>query len=133
MPKLNEVEPKTAFAARVGLTKGRISQLVRANINALIDQYGIDAFHAAQQGIIDYVERVVRGRLREIPDGQWYAKGYHDHDGNTDAIYPICCRITKTADQLTIDFTGTAPQAIGSINCARPAMEASVRTRHVTL
>ena len=101
-------------------------RMTHQRIGELIDQYGLDAFHAAQEGIIEYVERVVRGRLREIPDGQWYAKGYHDHDGNTDAIYPICCRITKTGDHLTIDFTGTAPQAIGSINCARPAMEGSV-------
>ncbi len=28
MPKLNTIEAKTAFAARVGLTKGRISQLI---------------------------------------------------------------------------------------------------------
>ena len=32
MPKLNEVEPKTAFAERVGLTKGRISQVHKAAI-----------------------------------------------------------------------------------------------------
>jgi hypothetical protein len=31
----------------------------------------------------------VRRRLREMPDGEWYAKGYLDHDGITDAVYPI--------------------------------------------
>ena len=69
-------------------------------IGELIDQYGLDAFLAAQEGIIDYVERVVRARLREIPDGEWFAKSYHDHDGNDDEVYPMCCRIIKHGDRL---------------------------------
>ena len=53
--------------------------------------------------------------------------GYHDHDGVTEALYPICCRVIKHGDELTIDLTGTAPQVSpGSINCARPAMEGAV-------
>jgi N-methylhydantoinase B len=95
-------------------------------INELIEEYGLDTFFAAQEGIIDYVERVVRRRLSEIPDGSWYAMGYHDHDGNRDAVYPICCRVIKHGDSLVFDMTGTAPQAVGSINCARPAMEGAV-------
>ncbi len=96
-------------------------------VTELIEQYGLAAFLAAQDGIIDYVERVVRGRLREMPDGEWYSMGYHDHDGVTEALYPICCRVIKHGDDLTIDLTGTAPQVSpGSINCARPAMEGAV-------
>lgn len=92
----------------------------------LIEEYGLDAFLAAQEGIIDYVERVVRSRLREIPDGSWYAEGYHDHDGNENAVYRLCCRLEKRGDRLVFDLTGTSPQAVGSINCARPAMEGAI-------
>jgi N-methylhydantoinase B/oxoprolinase/acetone carboxylase alpha subunit len=95
-------------------------------IGELIEQYGLDTFLAAQEGIIAYVERVVRRRLREIPDGSWYSKGYHDHDGNENTVYDLCCRVIKHGDGLTFDLTGTSPQAIGSINCARPAMEGAV-------
>ncbi len=89
-------------------------------------QYGVETLLAAQEGIIEYVERVVRSRLREIPDGSWYAMHYHDHDGTTNAMYPICCRVVKEGERLVIDLTGTAPQSPGSINCARPAMEGAV-------
>jgi N-methylhydantoinase B len=68
----------------------------------------------------------VRSRLREIPDGNWYAMHYHDHDGTTNAMYAICCRAIKEGERLVIDLTGTAPQSPGSINCARPAMEGAV-------
>lgn len=37
MPKLNTTETKTAFAVRVGLTKGRISQLIAEGLPVLAD------------------------------------------------------------------------------------------------
>jgi N-methylhydantoinase B len=78
------------------------------------------------QHILAYVERVLRARLAAIPDGTWHAEGFLDHDGRTDAIYPVCCSVTKRGDGVVFDFTGTAPQATGPINCARPALEGAV-------
>jgi N-methylhydantoinase B len=101
-------------------------RMTHERIQELIAQYGKAALLAAQEGILAYVERVVRARLRKIPDGSWSARGYLDHDGNTDAIYPVCCRVSKQQDRLVFDMTGTAPQAIGAINCARPAMEGAL-------
>jgi N-methylhydantoinase B len=125
---------------RVYLRNGRTAELNGLNMRArvaalsttyeriqgLIEQYGLDAFLAAQEGIIEYVERVIRSRLSEIPDGWWYSMGYHDHDGIENRMYPICCRVVKDGEKLTVDLTGTAPQSPGSINCARPAMEGAV-------
>ena len=125
---------------RVYLRNSRTSELNALNMRArvaalrttyqrvqeLIAQYGLQAFLAAQEGIIDYVERVVRSRLRDIPDGGWYSMGYHDHDGVSNTLYAICCRITKEGERLVVDLTGTSKQAVGGINCARPAMEGSV-------
>jgi N-methylhydantoinase B len=95
-------------------------------IHELVAQYGIDAFLAAQEGILDHVEDVLRGRLAELPDGTWSASGYHDHDGNTDAVYRLCCSLTKNGDRLVFDMAGTSPQAPGPINCTRPALTAAV-------
>ena len=101
-------------------------RMTHQRIGELIDEHGLEAFLAAQEGIIDYVERVVRSRLREIPDGEWYSMGYHDHDGNENRMYPICVRVIKRGDRLVVDLTGTSPQAPGSINCARPCMEGAI-------
>ena len=113
-PEQNALNMRARVAA-LRTTHGRIGELV--------ERYGIATFHAVGEGIIAYIERVVRSRLREIPDGSWQARGYHDHDGSSDAIYPICCRLTKRAEQLCFDMSGTAPQAPGPINCTRPALE----------
>jgi N-methylhydantoinase B/oxoprolinase/acetone carboxylase alpha subunit len=125
---------------RIYLRNSRVSEFNALNMRArvaalrttyqrvqeLIGEYGVETFLAAQEQIIEYVERIVRRRLRELPDGEWFAKGYIDHDGIENNIYPICCRIEKRRDELTFDLTGTAPQAVGAINCARPAMEGAI-------
>jgi N-methylhydantoinase B len=117
VPEHNALNMRARVAA-LGTTYERITELIA--------QYGLEAFQAAQEGIIEYVERVVRGRLREIPDGSWFGQIYHDHDGTNDVIYRMCCRITKTDDRLLFDLRGTSPQAPGPINCARAAMEGAI-------
>jgi N-methylhydantoinase B/oxoprolinase/acetone carboxylase alpha subunit len=116
-PELNALNMRARVAA-LRMTEQRLGDL--------ISQYGIDTFIAAQEGIIDYVARVIRQRLRDIPDGSWYAQGYLDHDGRTPNVYRICCRVTKRGERLAVDFTGTSPQASGAVNCTRPAMEGAV-------
>jgi N-methylhydantoinase B len=116
-PELNALNLRARLAA-IKITRRRLHELIR--------QYGLDALRDSQEEIVDYVERVVRRRLLEIPDGTWFEQIYHDHDGNSNAIYPMCCRVTKEGDRLIVDMAGTAAQAPGAINCARPAMEGAV-------
>lgn len=116
-PELNALNMRARVAA-LRTTEQRLDDL--------ISQYGIGTFLAAQEGIISYAGKVVRQRLRDIPDGTWYAQGYLDHNGRTPDVYQICCRLTKRGERLTVDFTGTSPQASGAVNCTRPAMEGAV-------
>jgi N-methylhydantoinase B/oxoprolinase/acetone carboxylase alpha subunit len=101
-------------------------RVTRDRLRDLVEQYGLPAFRAARDGVIDYTEAIARRRLAEIPDGTWFDQIYLDHDGNDNEIYPIRCAVTKQGEQLTVDFTGTAAEAPGAINCAAPAMEAAV-------
>jgi N-methylhydantoinase B len=95
-------------------------------IHELIADYGAGTFAACTHEIVDYVERVVRGRLREVPDGRWYHQVHLDHNGNENELYRISCSLTKSGDRLITDFSGTAAQAPGAINCARAALEGAV-------
>jgi len=116
-PELNALNLRARLASM---------RITHRRIHELIEQYGLEAFQASQEEIIDYVERVVRKRLRDMPDGSWADQIYHDHDGRNAVMYPMRCKVTKTDDRLVVDMTGTAPQAPGAINCARPAMEGAV-------
>lgn len=108
--------------------RARVSSLTvtHRRIHEVIEEYGIDIFGACLEETVDYVERVVRSRLRKIPDGVWTHQIYLDHDGNTNILHPIRCELTKMGDGLSVDFAGTANQADGAINCARAAMEGAV-------
>jgi N-methylhydantoinase B len=116
-PELNALNLRARLASM---------RITHRRIHELIEQYGLDAFKASQEEIIDYVERVVRKRLLGLPDGSWSDQIYHDHDGRNAELYPMRCKLTKTGDRIVVDLTGTAPQAPGAINCARPAMEGAV-------
>jgi N-methylhydantoinase B len=108
--------------------RARVAALktTQMRIAELIERYGLELFHAAAEGMIAYVERVLAARLLEIPDGSWLARGFHDHDGVSEEIYEIRCLLEKSGAELRFDFAGTAPQAPGPINCARPALEGVV-------
>jgi N-methylhydantoinase B len=116
-PELNALNLRARLASM---------RITHRRIHELIEQYGLDAFLSSQEQIIDYVERVVRRRLSNMPDGTWSDQIYHDHDGNNDELYPMRCAISKQGDRLIVDFTGTSKQAPGAVNCARPAMEGAV-------
>jgi N-methylhydantoinase B/oxoprolinase/acetone carboxylase alpha subunit len=108
--------------------RGRMASLTvtHRRIHELIGDYGIETFLSTQREIVDYVETVVRGHLREMPDGAWFERIHLDHNGNENELYPICCRLVKQGERLIVDFTGTAEQAPGAVNCARAALEGAV-------
>ncbi len=101
-----------AMIAACNVAKERVVQL--------IDRYGIETYKQAVAGIIETTEKQFRARLRELPDGTFRHRGYIDADG---AVYPVNVAMTKTDDQLTFDFTESAPQAPALVNCCRPALE----------
>lgn len=71
--------------------------------------------------LINRSERILRERIAECPDGDFFSEGYVESDGtNPD---PLVCRLKLTikGDAITADFTGTSPQTNGPTNCG-PAM-----------
>jgi N-methylhydantoinase B len=84
---------------------------------ALYEQYGVAVVEGVMREAIAHVERRLRARLRELPDGVWREVQFLDHDGHAPTLHKIVCTVTKRGDRLRVDFTGTDPQAEGYINC----------------
>jgi N-methylhydantoinase B len=82
----------------------------------VIKSYGIDMFSAFCDQFQEYSEEKARAKLKEIPDGTWRAVQYLDTDWRTENIYKLVCTLTKEADSITFDLTGTSDQAPSSIN-----------------
>src|SRR5205085_1045553 len=57
--------------------------------------------------------------LPKIPDGTYVWEDYAEHDGiDPPRLHAQRITLTKTAERLVLDFTGTGPQAKGPINHA---------------
>ncbi len=87
----------------------------------LFDRYDRETVEACFDAILDNTANTFRTELlAKIPDGVYVWEDYAEHDG-VDPPRLHAQRITLTMDSLadaplTIDFTGTSPQAKGPIN-----------------
>ena len=79
-------------------------------------KYGTAEITAYMQELCAYASRMVRARLREIPDGRYVYADVLDNDGITDDPIEIQVAIEVENDTAVVDFTGTAPQVRGSVN-----------------
>ncbi len=84
----------------------------------MIAKYGITRLDMLCGALIAYSDRLMRAELRTMPAGSYEAEDFLDSDGVTDGPIRIAVRITldPEAGHATVDFTGSAPQAGGSIN-----------------
>ena len=68
----------------------------------------------------------MRARLRELPDGEFHASDFLEHDGHTNALYKIDVKLTKRGEKLALDFSGSSKQAPGFINATRAGLRGGV-------
>lgn len=96
------------------------------DILQLVEEYGIEDLRNYMTDIIDYTERLTRAEIETLPDGTWEFTDYIDDDGiNPDPI-AIKVKVTIGGDEMLVDFTGTSPQAKGSINPNLPFTKSAV-------
>ncbi len=92
----------------------------------IVERYGSAEAVAYAGHLQDYSEKMVRALLRQIPDGTYAAEDFLDDDGFSSRAVKLCARISVGAGRLTVDFEGTDPQVIGSINAVRAITESAV-------
>lgn len=101
---------------RAELSACHIGQKAILNI---IDRYGVDTFLKCTDDLIAYTEKLIRADIASWPNGSNTFTDYLDSNGSPDLSEPvkIQCKITVEGDSLIADFTGTAAQVPGAINC----------------
>jgi len=88
--------------------------LAERRIGELCARRGRDRVAAAMEELLAYSERVVRAAIRELPDGRYEGS---DALETPDRLLEIRAAVTIARDEIEIDFTGTAPQHAGNLNC----------------
>ncbi len=96
---------------RAQLAAGRVGQ---RRLLELQDRVGRETIEAAFAAVLDYGERRMRACLRALPDGSRSARDVLEaREGDL----AIAVRATVAGDCVTLDFSGTAPQHEGNLNC----------------
>ena len=113
-------------------SRGDFSAQLSANgrgvacLAALVGELGLAAYTNGLAELNDYGERLARAALEDIPDGRYGFTDYMDDDGCGQEDLPITVMLEVAGGQVTVDFTGTAGQVPGNINCPLPVAAAGV-------
>jgi N-methylhydantoinase B len=83
-------------------------------VQELIERAGRETLTAAFSEVLDYAERRTRACLRELDDG---TRSGRDLLEAREGDLEIALRASVEDDRLVLDFTGTAPQHEGNLNC----------------
>ncbi len=109
------------FAAQISANRTGLARLQH-----LLESMNLQAFQDSLTELNDYAERLAITTLKTIPDGDYQATDYMDDDGLGNVDIPVSAGIQIQAGQVTIDFTGTAAQVNGNINCPLSVTAAAV-------
>lgn len=92
-------------------------------------RFGTQTIRDAVEVIFDQSERAFRASISELPDGEYEAEGFLDHDGvDRSEEIAIRVRVRVAGDSVVADFTGSSTARRGPVNCPLPAVRAGVES-----
>ena len=84
---------------------------------ALAARLGAERLEAASDALLDYAERRVRSRLEALEGRRGEAVDRLEGDGVSDADVPVHVALEIHDGTLRLDFSGSAAQVAGNVNC----------------
>ena len=85
-----------------------------ARVVELAERHGLDTLKAAMRETLDYAERRTRAAIADMSDGERTAADVLEA---ADEDLELKLTATVDGDELTLDFTGSADQYDGNLNC----------------
>jgi N-methylhydantoinase B len=90
------------------LAQVEATAVAEREILRLVAKYGRDTVVGAFSEVQDYVERLTRTRLAELPDGTWETEDYIDFDpAEGEGLVPIKVKLTIDGDTAAYDLSGS--------------------------
>ena len=83
-------------------------------VAALIERFGIETVRAGMRETLDYAERRTRARIAELEDGVHEARDVLEA---ADGDVQLQVRASVEGDAMELDFSGSAAQHDGNLNC----------------
>ncbi len=102
------------------------ARVAEAGISEICAKYGAETVEQCINALMDRAEDTIRGRISQLPDGEFHYEHYMDNGGLSPEALPIKVKLTIDGDHMTFDFTGTAAQVVGPMNCGIPITRGGV-------
>ncbi|MFA9428415.1 hydantoinase B/oxoprolinase family protein [Natronorubrum sp. A-ect3] len=84
------------------------TRIAEERLLELVDKYGIDTVKTAFDESKNYVERIMRERIRDLPDGTWRTQDYIDGDpADEEGFVTIDVEMTIDDDEVHYDLSGS--------------------------
>ncbi len=109
------------FSAQMSANRSGLARLAE-----LVDGLGREPYAIALGELNDYAERLARVALADIPDGVYPFTDYLDDDGLGNRDLAINATVQVSDGTVHVDFSGTASQTAGNVNCPLPVAAAAV-------
>jgi N-methylhydantoinase B len=92
---------------------------------ALVAKYGRETFRGLVANLHDHAEHMMRAEIAALPDGQWSFTDYIDGLGEAPEPLPLKVTLTIKHSDITVDWSGSAAQVRGAINCPSPFVKSA--------
>ena len=95
-------------------------------LQVLADGYTEEQYQLLIEQLFEYAESIARIKLCELQNGVYSHQDFMDDDGCGNVDIPICVQLEINDGKVQVDFTGTAAQVEGNINCPQAVTAAAV-------
>ena len=92
----------------------------------LVRSMSVTSFKQALVHLNDYAELLALSVMDDLPEGVYEFTDFMDDDGQGLTDIPVKATISISRNKIEVDFTGTAPQVKGNINCPLSVTAAAV-------
>ena len=96
------------------------ARVAEANLTELCERYGLDTVERSVDALLDSAEATMRACIATLPGGEYRYEHYMDNSGLSPEPLPLKLKLTVDGDTMAFDFTGSAPQVVGPMNCGLP-------------
>lgn len=116
-----DASTRADFAAQVSANRAGVARL-----QALVRANGHDAFCVGIDALNEHGAQIASKAVRAIPSGVYTFTDFMDDDGFGACDLPIVVTLRVEPGHIAVDFSGTAPQTPGNINCPLSVAAAAV-------
>jgi N-methylhydantoinase B len=113
-------------------SRGDFNAQIAANLlgvgrlQELVGLSGLNEFEQQESSLQCWAKTLVFQSLAAIPNGQYQFEDYLDDDGHGQTDILVKVTVNVRDEGVEVDFTGTAAQVDGNLNCPMPVTAAAV-------